>query len=379
MPVQLETVRGRRGRRRFVALARKFRGASPHFVAPLTGEIAKQLDPARNPALRTMAQRLWIARDRGGNARGRIAASFEPAHAECLGEAAGWFGFFDADEPKVAALLLARAVEWLRDQGAVAMLGPADPDTNHECGCLIEGHDEMPYMMMPHHPRHYADWFEAAGMCKAKDLLAYEAHASRFPMDRLRAVVDRALSRGRFEIVPITRRQLPWLLDVAVEVYNSAWRENWGFLPMSREEFAFEARSMKPLLDPGLAKVATHDGRPAGFVLGLPDVNQALHAIDSKLFPFGILRLPRLLKKIDRMRVLALGVVPEFRNKGLEAALVYQISKYSIDHGMPTSEMSWLLEDNKAMISLAETLGGRLSRRFRIYRLPLVPAAGSPS
>lgn len=368
MPLRLETVDGAGARRRFVELARRFRGGSPFYVAPLTGETAKLLDPRRNPALRHARQELWLARDAQGAVRGRCGAYYDPRHAESLGERAAWFGFFDAADAECARALLEQAWAWARAAGAASMLGPADPDTNHECGCLIEGQDQIPYLMMAHNPPQYAAWIEAAGLERAKDLLAYETEVARFPLERLQPVVRRIEQRGGFVLQPITRRHLPEMLEAARAVYNEAWRDNWGFLPLTREEFEFEAQGMLPLLDPDLAKVYLHEGRPAGFILALRDANLALHAIHSRLFPFGLLRLPFLLRKIRRMRVVALGIRPEFRHRGLETALVYSVSAAAIAKGVTTSEMSWVLEDNEAMTRLAETFGGRVSRRYRLYR-----------
>jgi len=370
MILAAEPVSGRRARRRFVELARRFRGRSPVWVPPLTGEVLRLLDPGRNPALRHARQRLWIARDERGGSRGRIAATWDPRHAANLGEAAGWFGFFDADGPETTRFLLDTAWAWLAEQGAESMLGPADPDTNHECGCLLEGYEEMPYLMMPHHPPEYAAWLEGAGLRKARDLLAYEVHDRDFPFARLERVVRRLEQRSGVRLQRVTRRHLPEVLDLALEVYNQAWRDNWGFLPMTREEFAFEAKAMLPLLDPDLALVATCDGRPAAFALGLPDANVALHAVHGRLWPTGFLRLPFLLRRVRRLRILTLGVVHEFRHRGLETVLVYRLSEASHRKGYHTAEMSWVLEDNEAMKRLAATFGGRLSRRYRIYRGP---------
>lgn len=370
MPLVAEPVRGRRARRRFVELARRFRGGSPVWVPPLTGEVLRLLDPRRNPALRYARQQLWVALDEGGGIRGRIGATWDPRHTANLGEAAGWFGFFDADGPETTRFLLDTAWTWLAAQGAATMLGPADPDTNHECGCLIEGHEEMPYLMMPHHPPEYGAWLEGAGLKKARDLLAYEVHAEAFPFARLERVVRRLEERGGVHLLRITRRRLPEALDLALEIYNQAWRDNWGFLPMTREEFVFEARAMQPLLDPDLAWIATCHGRPAAFILGLPDANVALHAIRGRLWPTGILRLPFLLRRVRRLRILTLGVVHEFRHRGLETILVYRLSEAAYRKGYRTAEMSWVLEDNEAMKRLALSFGGRISRRYRIYRGP---------
>ncbi|KAA3608143.1 MAG: GNAT family N-acetyltransferase [Planctomycetota bacterium] len=368
-------VEGNRQRRRFVNLARQFRGGHPCYVAPVTGEILKLLRPEKNPALQVAKQGLWIAEDGQGRVRGRIAATFDPRHAESLGEGAGWFGFFDADDAATTGFLVQHAWQWLQQQGATTMLGPADPDTNHECGCLVKGFDEIPYLMMPHQPAEYGTWLQQAGLIKAKDLLALETVADGFPLERLQPVVERSLQRGGFRLESITKKNLQAKLEEVRMIYNDSWRQNWGFLPMTKEEFHFEAEGLKFLLNPGLAQIAYRGDEAAGFILGAADLNLALHAIGSRLFPFGILRLPFLMKKIRRLRTIALGVRPAFRQRGLEVALVYTLTRNGLNQGFNQAEMSWVLEDNQAMLGLAKALKGRVSRRYRLFR----PGPGFPA
>jgi len=373
MSSRIEVVETRRGRRAFVELARRFRGGSRYYVPQLTGEVLRLLDPDKNPIFRHAEQRLWIARDAAGAATGRIAASYDPRHAESLGESAGWFGFFDAADAATAAELIATARDWLTALGAASMLGPADPDTNHECGCLIEGFDDLPYLMMPHHPREYGGWIEAAGLSKAKDLLAFETDAERMraPQEQLTRIADQVLKRGDFRLEPITKRGFDRQIRAAHEVYQSAWRDNWGFLPMDLEEFQFETAGMKMLLDPSIAWLAWKDDRPAGVAIALPDANQALHRVNGRLLPFGIFRLPFLLKRIKRIRTVMLGVVSDFRHRGLDLALVQRLVSHGLEAGYDRSEMSWILEDNEVMLKLARHYGGELTRRYRLYRCSL--------
>ncbi len=370
MPTRLETVEGNRARRRFVRLARRFRGQSPFWVPVPEGESLKLLDPRRNPAFRFARQALWVALGDDGRARGRIGATYDPRHAQSLGEEAGWFGFFDADGPATTALLLDRAWNWLREQGAETMLGPADPDTNHECGCLIEGHGALPYLMMPHHPAAYGPWLEEAGLTKAKDLLAFEAEEGglRPLLARLRPLARRLLERHGIRLVGASQREFTTFVRDAGEVYNQAWSQNWGFLPMSAAEFAFEAQGLKLLLDPRLACLAYADRRPVGVVVALRDVNVALQRIDGRLFPWGWLRLLRMLPHIDRARTVMLGVVPEHRQTGLAGALVHHVLAGGLEAGIRHAELSWVLEDNRPMLAIAEAAGARLSRRYRIFR-----------
>ncbi|MBC8327678.1 MAG: hypothetical protein H8E31_02925 [Planctomycetes bacterium] len=227
--------------------------------------------------------------------------------------------------------------------------------------------------MRPHTPPESGGWIEAAGLAKAKDLLAFEPVAERMrePQEQLTRIADRVIARGDFRLEPITHKDFHGQMRAAHAVYQSAWQDNWGFLPMDLEEFLFEVDGMKRLLDPSIAWLAWKGDQPAGVAIALPDANLALKAVNGRLLPFGIFRLPFLLKRITRIRTVLLGVVSEYRHRGLDLALVQRLVSHGLAAGYDRSEMSWILEDNQVMLKLARHYGGQVTRRYRIYRASL--------
>jgi len=366
-PVEIVPVRRRRERLAFARLPRRVQGSDPHFVPPLVPEVLRVLDPGRNPFFRHGEAELFLAR-RGRVPCGRISASCDRLFDEFHGERVAWFGHLESvDDPEVVRVLLERARDFGRARGARVLRGPVNLSTNYECGLLVEGFDTPPVVGMNHHPPYLSRLLEAQGLRPAKDLLAYWMWKGKEDLGRVLRLARRLAGRGGIAVRPIRMRDYGEEVARIHAVYAKAWERNWGFAPMPEEEFRFLAKGMKRVLDPDLCLLAEKDGEALGFLLALPDVNRAIAAIGGRLFPFGIFRLPGLLKRVTSLRVFTLGVLPEARGRGADAALIAGVVERGFAKGFDSGEMSWVLEENLAMRRPLEALGGRAYKRYRIY------------
>ena len=334
------------------------------------------LDTNANPFYRRAERQLFIAR-RNGRAVGRVAAIENRAHNTFHADRVGFFGFFECtDDPGVARALLAAASEWLRDRGLETMRGPMNPSTNHDCGVLIDGFDEHPVFLTPWNPPYYDAVLRDSGMKAAKDLLGYwlpYGEAGYEIPARLDALARRAAAKAGLVFRDLEPRHFWAEVERCWTIYNSAWERNWGFVPMTRDEFLHMARSLKPLLVPQFAFLAEVHGQPAGFMLCAPDFNAVFRRIRSgRLLPFGVFRILRARTRIRTGRILALGIKKEFRSGSVLPVFMHEATRRAIAYGSPGADASWILEDNQAMRQPLEALGGRVYRRWRVYERPTV-------
>lgn len=339
-------------------------------VLPLISEVAKVLSNS-NPFWQRADRQLWIAR-RHGQPVGRVAAILDPEHHRIHGERCAYFGFFESiQDPAVARALLDAVVEWARLRGATRVRGPLNPNLNEECGLLVEGFHLPNAVMMPHNPTWYPDLVESALFRKAKDLVAFDIRVADSPAERLQRL--RGVVRRRFpglSLQPITRRNLRQQLPALTRVYNDAWERNWSAIPMSPDEIRFLADRLEPLLLDGLVWLALSNQEPAGLLLMVPDINPALRPLRGRLLTPAILpALPTLLgwRRPHRFRLIALGVTPPHRRRGLEAWMFAEGIEAAQSHGFSECEASWVLEDNLPVHQLAAQFQGRITRRYRIY------------
>ncbi len=370
MDDQVLPVEGSRALRTFVDLPRMLYQGDPNFVPPLTGEEVKKLDPGKNPFFRHARAAFWILW-RKGRPAGRISASRDRTYDEFHGEEAGFFGHFEAPDEEGARLLLETAREWLRREGARFVRGPVSLSTNYTCGLLVEGFDGPPVVDMPYNPPSYAGWIESQGFTKAKDLLSLLIDEKEVGGNPLQELAEKVRRRTPVRLRPLDKKDFRGEIEGIRNIYNEAWSENWGFVPLDREEFQFLAHSFKPLADPDLCPIAEVEGEPVGFALLIPDVNPAIRACRGRLLPFGFLPFLWTLRKVKMARVILLGVKKAFRHRGIEALLIDHVFRKGLAKGFHRADLSWILEDNRAMLRPLIKIGARVWRRFRIYQSPL--------
>jgi GNAT superfamily N-acetyltransferase len=365
--LEIVTVNSKSELKEFVELPYALYRDDPHWVPPLRIAVKELLDKAKHPFYTNAETELYLAR-RDGKVVGRVAAIWDKANNRFHEEKAGFFGFFESvNDPAVAEALLSAARKWVFSKGAVFMRGPVNPSTNYECGMLVEGFDSDPMVMMTYNPRYYPALMELAGLRKSKDLYAYLSNANTIEMKKIDRVADKVLKTTGVRIRPINMKDFDAEVARVWEVYGAAWARNWGFIPMSREEFALMGKEMKMILKPELVLIGEVGDRVVGFALALPDVNQALKPARGRLLPTGLLKILYYQRLIKSVRVLALGVVEEYRPSGLAAGFYATLVRNARKLGFGETEMSWILEDNVLMNRSLEVMGAKRYKTYRIY------------
>lgn len=339
----------------------------PYWISPLVAE-RKALLTRKNPFWEHSRKVLFLAK-RGRKVVGKIEAAVDDNYIKFHQEECGFFGFFEClPDYEVAQRLLDTARGWLKGQGMEIMRGPFNPSTNDECGFLLEGFDSPPFIMMTHTRKYYLDFMERYGLRKAKDLFAYLAPVPANPPEKLARLAE--IARQKYPEVLIRPPDVKNFYEDVRKVkivYNSSWTKNWGFVPWTTAEFAVLAKQLKPLLVPEIASFAEVDGKPVGFLISLPDYNQVLKKLNGRMGPLEIIKFLLYKNKITRMRLMAMGVCPEYRKRGIDALLTMESLKGAQLKGYKECECSWILEDNVLIQRLAEMMGGKIHKKYRIY------------
>ncbi len=335
-------------------------------------EQKKLIDTKKNPFYKNGNIALFIA-EQNGKVCGRIAAIEDHRFNEYHGSKTGFFGFFECiDDESVAYLLFKVASDWLQERGYTEMLGPSNPSMMDEIGVLVDGFDHDPGILMPYHKPYYDKLINSAGLEKAMDMHAFRVTQATVAMTRMyraEEIVRRRLPTLR--IRQVDPKNIESEVQIVRQIYNKAWANNWGFIPLTEAEFDAVAKDLKPILDPKVAHIAEVNGEPVAFSIALPDLNQALKHMDGTLFPTGIFKLLWHRRKINQIRTALMGVVPEYQGKGIDALLHKEAILNGQQVGYKSSELSWVLETNQNMIRVAEKIGARLEKTYRMYRRDL--------
>ncbi len=372
--VSIEPVRNRRDWREFYGLPDQIQAADPCWIKPLHLE-RKSLWSRRNPWFQHAKAQAFIAR-RQGRAVGRISAQVDELEPSADGQRLGYFGQFESiNDPDVAHRLIDAAVQWVVQHGCSQLRGPYDLGINQSCGLLVEGRDTPPMLMMGHAPGYYRELMEAAGLGKQMDLLAYLLPPDFAAPPAMQRLLRR--SAGRILFRPLDFSRFKDEIDLLRDLFNDAWADNWGFVPVTEAEFRYMGREMRKILKPAYTSIAELDGQAAGFIVALPNLNELIADLDGRLFPTGWARLLwRLARgRVRSARVPLMGVRQRYQRGALGAAMSFGmidgVRRALHADGIDRVEVSWILETNQGMNSMIQAMGGQLYKRYRLYGMAL--------
>jgi hypothetical protein len=372
--VSLEVVTERRQWKQFLALPHRLYASDPAWVAPLNFEQRHRFSPA-NHFFEHARFRAWIA-CRQGRVVGRITAQIDELHLQQHHDGAGYFGMLEAEQdPEILAALFDAAQNWLREEGMQRVRGPLNLHINEEVGLLVDGFDTPPFVLMGHALPWYGAAIEAQGYHGVRDLLAYhirpDFEAPRVMLKLAERVSDRVVVRS------LRRKHIAEDAQIMLDIFNDAWQNNWGFVPLAAAEWQETVSTLAKLMPDDYIQIAECDGQPVAFIVALPNLNEATRDLKGKLLPFGWAKLLWRLKvrHPKTARIPLMGVRQDFQHSRLGPTLAFMVidavRKAMHARGVSNVEMGWILEDNDGMRNIIETIGGLAYKRYRVYEKDL--------
>jgi GNAT superfamily N-acetyltransferase len=332
-----------------------------------------RLDRRKHPFFEHAEAEYFLA-FREGRIVGRVAAILDRNHNEAHKEKTAFFGLYESfDDTDAARALIDTAAAWGAARGMDRLRGPVNLSMNDECAFLLEGFDAPPVVMMPYNPRYYLDLMEKCGLAKAKDLYAFLKTRERKLSPRSEEFLDKLRNSGQFTFRAMTKASLQDDARNIAKVYNAGWYRNWGFVPWTENEMKHMVKNLGLFADFDLVIFAEHKGQTVGFAGALPDLNQVFIKMNGRLLPFGLFKFLAGRGKIDGVRAMVFGVVPEFMHTGLAYLLYDEFEKAIIRKGYNWCELSWQLEDNQAINQFAASIGAVQYRKYRIYEKGISP------
>ncbi len=380
--VHIRKVENRKDKLKFIRLPWELYANEKNWVPPLEMDRMRLIDEVKNPFYKHATTQLFLAEDERGSIVGRIAAIINHRHNEVYKDKIGFIGFFDSiDDEHVADALFTAAEDYLRSHGMKEVRGPISPSINDEVGLLVDGFEYPPAVMMPYHPSYYKKLWEGADFKKAQDMLAWRITETKSLSPKIKRVTDALKERSKVRIRSLDMKNYDAEVNLIRDLYERGWEENWGAVPLDGEEIVMLATELRQIIDPDFVLFAEAPGpdgkmRTIGFSLCIPDINQAFLA--GKPIPKGAMNLPTAIsnlmtkkKSIDNLRIVLLGVMPEYRGRAIDAMLYREIMERAKRKGILYGEASWVLEDNAMMTRAAQVMNGEPYKRYRVFEKPL--------
>lgn len=353
----------------FIKLPYKIYKDNPYWIPQLNSENKKLLSN-KNPYWEHAKKQLFLAYDNNGNIVGRIAAIIDYNYISFQQTEIGYFGFFECiDNVEVAKLLFDCVKQWLSENKIFKMMGPMNPSTNDEVGFLYEGFDSCPKILMPYTQKYYLSLAQQCGLTKIKELYAYNIPVAlddrNIRLEKAAKIVQKR--NPTITIKCFNKKNFKKDLEDVIEVYNSAWEKNWGFVPWTRKEFETIAKDLINLADLNIVMLACDGDKTIGILIAIPDYNFVLKKMNGKLLPTGFLKFLYYKRKIKDLRLMIMGVKKEYRQKGIESLMFLESLKNSVKGGYQNCELSWILDDNIMTQRSAQMMNGSLYKKYAVY------------
>ena len=357
--------------RDFLGVVEQIYRDDPKYVRPLDFEVRSRI--SRSSPFFEHAEAAFFVAYRNGQCVGRCSAQIDHEHLRRHKDDTGFFGFLDTmDDAEVAKALLDSARRWLSDRGMKRIRGPFSLSINDETGCLVEGFDTPPMVMMPHHRSYQGELIERAGFARHKDLYAWRYQTGDVPT-RVQKAHDEIEALPEVYSRPVDPKQVERDTRVVMDVFNDAWGDNWSFVPYTEHELAKLAKDLKLILDPSITRIAYVRGEPAAVALALPNLNEAIGDLEGRLFPTGVAKLLYRVKVkgIHSARLALLGIRKKFRADrkyaGLSLYLYCKLNESGRRNGYTWGELSWTDEANGPVNAGIRVMGGKIYKKYRVY------------
>jgi hypothetical protein len=224
---------------------------------------------------------------------------------------------------------------------------------------------------MSHTLPYYQKLVETVGYKKALDVLAFKMPVQQEMNRRIVELAQKVEKLKGIKVRFLDPKNFWHDVEILKEIFNSAWKENWGFVPLTDEDFNEIVKSLKKIYIKELVQIAEVKGEPVGWAITLPNINEALIHLNGRLFPVGIFKLITGMRKIKGLRLWGLGIKPEYRKLGVDAVLYYHTLMEGKRLGYTEGELSWIMESNTSIINAARHFQGEEYKRYRIFKKDL--------
>jgi hypothetical protein len=349
---------------------RLYRG-DPLWVPSVAAEVGRTLDPGRNPYFAGAALRLFVCY-RDGIPVARLSAVVDPAHERAFGVRAGFFGFFESEnDGEAARRVFGEAEAFCRARGASVLEGPFNPHHYSELGLQMDRFGTAPTFFQPYNPAHYRGLLEGAGFRASVHLQTMANDDAAGDLGRRFGALAAASVRDGYAVRPFSLRDRARDMEVMREINNEAFAENWPFVPLSREEYAFSAKHMGLVTRPGLIKFVEHRGRPVAVLHCVLDVNPLLRRWRGSAGPLKLARFMWGRRTARTIVLFTVAIRKDYRRSYVSRLLLAEFCRMA--RHFERAETTWLSPGNRPALRSAESLGMRPDKRFAVFAKELGP------
>lgn len=372
--IKIQKVKTDFQRRRFATFPWQIYRGDPLWVPPLLAERMKQLKPNKGTFYNHGEADFFLAY-RNGKLSGTIMAAVDHTSNTSRGLQDGMFGFFECiDDQAVADQLFQVAEEWVRQRGLNRMTGPFHQDYDAAYGVLIEGRDRPPAVSCGHTPAYYEKLVVGYGFIPLRpDNLAFalDISAETREFTLLHQLAEKAAQRGTAVIRTARMSEWDQEADRVHYLLNQSLAHLEDFVGWDRRALDDTLEPFRKYADPDLVLFADVGDQTVGFFPGIPDLNEVLHRLNGLRYPWDLFRLARYRNHQPKgLAIKSVLVLPEYWGTGVSLMLFSEMLKRAQAKGYTWADLSLTSQENPKTPALAERMGARIYKRYRVYQKP---------
>jgi len=262
------------------------------------------------------------------------------------GHRLGVIGHYAADADESAAVLIKGACRHLAAQGCSYAIGPMEGNTWRKYRMITQRGSEPVFFLEPDNPDSWPFHFLNAGFAPIATYFSALNTGLKYQTSKFEAL-EKHLVQAGIHIRSIRLDPFKGELAHLYPLVSNCFKDNFLFTPLPESEFITTYHSLKPYIDPELALIVEHAGRPVGFVLGIPDILQ----LNRK-------------SSIDTMILKTLAVHPGYRGCGLGHLLIAKCRSKAMDAGFSRLIFALIKTDN-----VSGKISSHYARPIRKYSL----------
>jgi len=345
-------------------------GSASPYVSPMKSDLRRFLDRGKNPLFTGHGRGTFFSAHRAGRVVGRIVAHVHDDSNRIHQLNRAYFGYFDcANDDDVAAALLGAAEDWARREGLSELAGNFNLTAMQQMGVMTDGFGGAPYTDMQFNPPHIPRLLGANGFESFFPMRTFEVDLRGLDPASLRGPREWELEQSRrIEWVPLRRRTFAAQMNDAMHILNEGFAENPMFVPLTRDEFMFQAQEMMWIVDDRIAMLAYEDGEPAGIIICIPDLNRFVRDTKSRIGWSTPLHYVKHVRNRRRALLVFAGVRPAFQRRGLSGALLSRCVGAMKSAGYESLGITWVSDENTPSLRQVSKMGGRPLHRLHLYR-----------
>lgn len=301
---------------------------------------------------------MGIVNHRYNNGRADKCARF--SHLDCI------------NNPMVSSSLLRHIEKWAEIQGINYIVGPFGMHYHDPIGYMIEGFEHEPSISTYYNYEYLPELIEKSGYQKKYDLVAYKIIVKEEIPEIYVRIRNRLLDKGNIRLLELhSKKDLRAIVLPLLQLLNECYIDVDGYSQLDEQEMQALAKQYLYFLDPKYIKLAKVDNELAGFLIAMPNISPGIRAAKGRLFPYGIFKILRAMKRSKQLDLLLGGIKKKYQGIGIDVLMGYDMLITAKREKFDLIDSHLEMELNYKVRAEMEKLGGTVYKKYRLFQKQL--------